>query len=125
MNKLTKLYYHLTAYVPRKLPTTEAELLAMVEILKSAYGVKDEPQTYAMLAGCITSTPNHSIRRSYGYIVNSIHRLRINALAQSYRIAAIEELKYKVEQAVKQEVERMTEVDQKAGLENGFTPQVV
>lgn len=119
--KLLSLYYHLTAYVPRKLPTTEAELLAFRDILINHYGLKDEPQTYAVMCGQIQSTPGHKVRKSYGDIVNHVKRVKINALAQCYKIAATEELKAKMTALMEKENERLAEIEAKPQPAQGLS----
>jgi hypothetical protein len=106
---LIKLWYHLTAYVPRKLPTTEAEFLAFRDILLKYYDIKDEPQSYAVLAGQIQGTPGHKIRKPIGHIANHIKRVKINALAQCYRIAANQQLEHNLAEKMK-EVAQQSEV---------------
>lgn len=102
---LKKIYYHLTAYVPRKLPATEAEFLAFKDIMLKYYGLKDEPDTYAMMTGQIQSTPGHKIRKSYGHIANSVKRLGINGLAKCYRVAAQQEAEARAMKALEAQVE--------------------
>jgi hypothetical protein len=99
---LLKLYYILTAYIPRKLPTTEAEFVVFKDKLLKYYGLPDEPQTYAVISGQIQSTLGHKIRKSYGDIANNVKRLKINALAQCYKMAAHEEFKARLEKIQKE-----------------------
>ena len=94
--KLKKIYYHLTAYIPRRLPSSEAEFMKLKDILINYYDVLDEPQTYHMLAGQITSVPATKIRKPYGELANAIKRLKINSLAQCYRIYAQKEMEAKM-----------------------------
>lgn len=109
MMKLTTLFYHLTAYLPRRLPRTEAEFLKFKDILLTHYGVEDAPQSYATIAGQIQSTPGHKLRKSYGDIANQCKRLKINALAQCYRVAANQQLRHDLEVKIGQAVETIKE----------------
>lgn len=101
MNKMKKLYYHFTAYVPRKLPKNEAELIKIKDILIKVYGVKDEYSTYARFVGAITSTHGDSIRKSYGVIANNIKRVTINDLARSFVMSEHKKMEEKLAAATK------------------------
>jgi len=90
MNFLLKTYFKLTAYLPRKLPTTPEEYARFKHMLLKYYDVADEPKTWATVAGQVTSTPHYSIRKSFGVIANTVKRLEINALAQQDRVLAFE-----------------------------------
>ncbi len=104
---IKKAYYHLTAYLPRKLPSSEAEFLAFRDVLLNYYSLKDEPQTYVVIAGQIQSTPGHKLRKSYGTIANHVKRVKINAIAQCYKVAANQQMEYKLSELMKKEADRV------------------
>ena len=109
MNKFKKLYYQLTAYVPRKLPQTEDQFLDFINIMRKAYDLKDEPQTYVVISGQIQSTEGHRLRKPWGNIANNVKRVKINALAQCYKVAANEQMKYDLDQKVKEATDAIRE----------------
>lgn len=113
-----KLYYHLTAYIPRKLPTNETEFMVFKEIMLKYYGVKDEPQTYHIIASQIQCTPGHKLRKPYGHIANQVKRVKINAIAQCYRIAAQKEMEAQVAILMKKQAEA-EETSTEQGLSDG------
>jgi len=85
MNSISRFYYKLTAYFPRKLPANSAELQRFCDILHEAYGLPDTHSTWITVSGQITSTPPHKLRRPWGEIANCALRLSINSLAQDFR----------------------------------------
>jgi hypothetical protein len=95
MKRLKKLYYHFTAYVPRKLPRTEEEYEALCQVLFEQYGIPDSAEVRATIAGQVTSVPGQSIRKPYGHIANFCKRLAMNELAQGQKKKAMDELKKK------------------------------
>ncbi len=106
-----KLYYWLTAYVPRRLPTTEAQYDRFKNVLVDCYGVPNEPQVWALVSGQIASTPAHKLRKSWGHIANAAKRLGINGLAQRHGAIARAVLTEKVEAAAKKQKDIMMGID--------------
>lgn len=109
MNKIQKAYYILTAYVPRKLPTTEEGFNHLKKVVVEAYGVRDDVREMTVLVGQITSTHPNKIRRSYGHMANACKRLTMNALARCYQIACEDKLKEVAAEKMKIEAGRSTE----------------
>lgn len=72
------LYYKFTAYVPRRLPTDEAQWDSLRHVLRTYYGVPNTLEVWITVAGQITGTPTSRIRRSYGFLANTGKRLGIN-----------------------------------------------
>lgn len=107
MSPITRLYYRLTAHLPRKLPRTQAEFQKLRDIMVSAYSCNDQPSTTMVLAGQVTSTEAHRIRKSYAHIANCIKRLEINAVAQEFRQIAIKENNDRLEAAAKKIADAM------------------
>lgn len=105
MNALARSYYHLTAHLPRKLPRTPQEFKALRQIMIQAYGCNDQPSTTMVMAGQVTSTEAHKVRKSYAHIANCIKRLEINAVAAEFRQLAIQENNARLESATKKAVE--------------------
>lgn len=107
MNPISRAYYHLTARVPRKLPRTPEEFANLRRIMVDGYGCNDQPSTTMVLAGQVTSTEAHKIRKSYGHIANCIKRLEINAIAAEFRGQAIQENNARLEAAAQKVADAM------------------
>lgn len=118
MNPISRAYYQLTAYIPRKLPGNEAEYLKMKHVMVDAYAVTDEAQSWATIAGHITSTPTNQLRRPWGWLANTAKRLHVNALAQSHRQKAVEENNAKLEKLFKVEADRIAAEEKAKGEAN-------
>lgn len=101
-----KLYYFLTGYLPRRLPSTKDELDALRCTLQLYYGLGDSLDEWICVLGHLQATPARSLRNSYINLVNPAKRLRVNKLAQDEKMLAIganqkileEKLKAKLEQ---------------------------
>lgn len=117
MNKLTKAYYKATAFVPRRLPYTEAEFLKFKSTILETYDFADTPANMATMVGQITCTPAHKVRKSYAHIANVMKRLTINGVAQSYRIKAIKDLESQLEILTAQEAEKAKETQAETASE--------
>lgn len=108
-----KVYYHLTAYVPRKLPTDQAEIVAFKETLQLYFGLDDRHDVWLTVYGQITSTPATKLRKSYGEIANAARRHSvINPLAQNQKIATIKALEGMLKEKLEEQTEH--EIRQKA-----------
>lgn len=83
-----KLFYLLTAYLPRRLPTTPEQYERFKNVLIGCYGVPDTDISWITVAGQITSTPATQIRKSWGSIANAAKRVRINTLANAQSLEA-------------------------------------
>lgn len=107
MNGLVRAYYILTAYLPRRLPETNAQYERFLDVLKHAYDVRDEPMAWATVGGQIKSTEARRIRKPWGHIANAAKRLHINAVAHNLQIMAQNQLDAKLKEAAEREVERL------------------
>lgn len=85
-----KLYYNLTIHLPRRLPTTEAQLLNLREILINYYDLEDKVEVWYTVASQISATKPTSIRKPYSHLVNAATRLKTNTLAQRLKEVIIE-----------------------------------
>lgn len=85
-----KLFFFLTTYYPRKLPTNEGQWDKMREVLHTYYGVPDDLQVWATILGFIGSVPASTIRRSYGYFANVGKRTLINKAIKEEQRKTIE-----------------------------------
>lgn len=111
MNKFTRAWYILTAYVHRPLPITEAEFLFFKDVMIEAYGVKDEPVSWHCIAGNIGSIKATKMRAPWGAIANTAKRLSVNKLAQSYRAKAQKDLEDRLKVLQEAEIERLKKED--------------
>lgn len=110
-----KLYWHLTAYVPRKLPKDQAEYAAFCETLEQYFGIRNSYDVWMTVAGQVTSTPPNCLRKSYGSIANAAKRLYINKVAHDQKLIAIEALNVILEQKAKELADiEATQITQKA-----------
>jgi len=100
-----KLYYLLTAYIPRKLPTTPLEYAQLKDILVDYYGVPNDAAAWITVAGQITSTQANKLRKSYGAIANAAKRLEINKLASEQKAVEMARFQDKLEKELKAYVE--------------------
>lgn len=100
-----RLFYHLTAYLPRRLPATELQLEHFKRVMTQFYGLPDEPQVWVLVSGQITSTPSHRLRKAWGHIANSAKRININKLSQEWASDSRAILKAMVQQSVAQQVD--------------------
>lgn len=103
MNALSRAFYVLTAYVPRKLPTNEKEYDKLLDVFEHAFGVPvDEPAAYVAIAGHIRSVPGTKIRAPWGNIANAAKRAAlVNEYANRQHQLGMEVLQKKLEAAVK------------------------
>lgn len=113
MNKLVKLYYKLTKYMPRPLPQTDAEFLKLKEICQQAYGLEDHPKyTYTLASQLMAGQPT-SLYRSYGSMVNAAIKLNIAALTQWHKQIASDELYQRLEAKTKEVSDAIKEEEAK------------
>ncbi len=121
----SKLYYLLTAYVPRKLPSDEWEYDDLKGILIKYFGLKqDDPKTWLTVAGHIQSTPTYKMTCSYGLLANVAKRLTVNKLAQEHKILETARLNALLQAKMEEEAKRMQEEADEAGEAPLTTEQV-
>jgi hypothetical protein len=109
MNPISRLFYLLTAFVPRRLPATEYEFCHMQDVLVDAYGVTNEAKVWATVCGHMTAVPSTKIRISWGKLATAAKRLEINMLINSHRQRAGEELQKQLIAAFQLEQSRQEE----------------
>lgn len=95
---IDKLYYLLTAYVPRTLPKTQEDFEKMREIMVQHYGLEDDPKITYTLASQLMSGEPHSLRRSYGSMANAAKKLNIAKMVQDLKSLAIKEEQAKLKE---------------------------
>lgn len=99
---MKKLYYLLTAHMPRKLPTNLESYQNLMGVLVAYYDVPNEPKAMATIASYICSVPAKKLRASYASLVNPAKRLEINHLANEQKNIALVKLKDKLEKAMQE-----------------------
>ncbi len=113
MNKLTKLYYKLTKYMPRPLPQTDAQFNELKRICQQAYGLEDHPQYTYTLASQLSAGHPTSLYRSYGKMVNAALKLNVAALVQFQKAVASNDLKERLEAKAKEVSDAIKEEEAK------------
>jgi hypothetical protein len=95
---LAKAYYHVTAYVPRRLPTNQWEFVEFKRRLIQYYGLEDRHDVWLTVCGHVTATPATKLRKSYGSIANAAKRLQVNKTAHDQKTVAIQALQVILEE---------------------------
>lgn len=98
MTYISKWYYLLTKYIPRKLPTTDEEFKQLKALFTSVYGLEDHPKVWYTVASQLTAGPPTSLYRSYGKMINAALKLNVMALAQLEKHYANEDLILKLKE---------------------------
>ncbi len=101
---LKKLWYKLTAYIPRRLPLTEKEYDDFVYIVTNYYGLVLDSTVLLTVIGQMTARPASSLRFSYGSVVNAGKRMHINKALQAKKVIEIA----KLQAILDKEVERLS-----------------
>lgn len=82
---ISKIYYRLTIYLPRPIPTTIEEFMSLKDLLIKYYGLEDRPDVWFTVASQMTAGSPFSVRRSYVYYVNIAKRLPTNRLVKDVK----------------------------------------
>ena len=101
MSTAKKLWYRLTAWYPRKLPRTATQYAGLKDVLRQAFGLRDEPATWATAAGQVSSTQANKARRPLTHIVNAVRRIDTNKCAAEDRQRAMDQLRRLMARAAK------------------------
>lgn len=104
------VWYWLTAYVPRPLPTDHDEYLSFKQALHHYFGLDDNDHVWMTVASQIHSNPPTSLYRSYGKIANAAKRLKVNAIAQDQKLLALSNLETKLREKA-EKLSKEAEVD--------------
>lgn len=115
MNPILWLWYYLTAYIPRRLPRNPDEYDRMKHALVDYFGLPNEPQVWALVAGQVTSRQAHKLRMPWGLIANAAKRIEINNVAQEDRKRALAENYKRLEAATQKHSALMQGVDKLLG----------
>lgn len=101
LSKLATWWYQLTAYYPRKIAETEAEIEKLKFILTQHFGLKDDPRTWATVFGQMTSVKATSIRKPYSHYANAGKRLYMNETIQGFKMLEINKLHAMLEEKMR------------------------
>ena len=101
---MVKLYYQLTAHIPRPLPKDLDQYRKMQEIFLKYYDLEDKLEIWAVVANQVQAGPPHRLWKDYASIVNSAKKLGIQKIVQEekervYRLLEAK-LKTKLEEVV-------------------------
>lgn len=99
MEFFKRAYYLATAHLPRRLPSTMEDYMRIKHVFLEYYKVPDSPISWATVAGQVSSTPAHKIRKPWAHMANAAKRMSINNLSQQIRARAHDELQVLMDQA--------------------------
>lgn len=86
MSPAIKLYYKLTASIPRHLPKTKEDVEKVKEIFTLAYNLKDSPQVWYTIFANMAAMKADETKISYKRLTNIAKRLDINKLLQDQKL---------------------------------------
>lgn len=101
MHDLFKIYYLITAYLPRKLPSTKEELSHIRYVLTHYYGLEDRSDIWLTIFGNLTSRPAISLWFYYGQLNAVGRRMDINKLLHQEKLIEIKKLEDRLEELTK------------------------
>ena len=101
-SKFLRLYYFVSAPIPRRIPRTDAELEALLDILTRYYGLENASDVRLTVCGQLTALPPTKMRKSYGSLANAGKRLRINSMLQSRKQVEIKKLEDRLKELTEQ-----------------------
>lgn len=98
---MKELFYWLTTYLPRKIPTDSVSLSRLKHILMKYYNVPNQADCWLTIYGQLHSIPAIRLRKSYGHLANAAKRLAINKLVQEEKLLEIKKLEARLEEIAK------------------------
>lgn len=108
---IQKVWYQLTARMPRHLPQTFDQWAKLKAILHIHYGVPDEPLSWAAIAGQITSLEATCMRKSYQSLANAAKRLKVNQVAHDLKMIAYQENEANLKAKLQKAMENLANTD--------------
>src|SRR5258708_3271739 len=116
---VAKLYYRLTAWIPRPLPTSQEDIPRLKHIFIQAFGLEDSPQVWYTIFANMASVKSTSSRVSYGSLATIARRLEINKVLQDQKALEhgvhLAKLQAEAEKAL--EEAKQTEPDRESDLQ--------
>lgn len=85
MQVLKRLYYHLTAWLPRPMPTTKEEFHQMKLLFMEVYDIPNRPDVWYTIASHLQSTKPWWLRKCYFTLINPAKRLDINQMLEGFK----------------------------------------
>ncbi len=104
---MKRLWYLLTAHLPRLQPRNETAMNEMQLILHKYFGVPDEPKYWATVAGNLSSVRPGKKRVSYAFLANCATKLDVTKECQRLRMHCGQQLQKKLEELTAAEAERV------------------
>ncbi len=98
---MLNIYYLLTAYLPRRLPSTKEELARLREVLVNHYGLEDRSDIWLTIFGNLSSRPATSLWFYYGQLNAVGRRMDINKLVHQEKLIEIKKLEDRLEELTK------------------------
>lgn len=105
MSTFVKVYYYLTAYIPRPLPRTEIEIVQLKEVFIKYFGLEDNPQVWYTVFSNMASVKATKTRVFYGSLVNIARRLTINKFLQDQKQLEMEKHMATLEEKLKDKLD--------------------
>lgn len=102
---MRSLWYWLTAFYPRKMPSDARAYQDFKRILINHFGVPNEPQVWITVSGQITSAHPQTVRLAWGKIANAAKRLSIHKVTKDLTLNSRKELQAKLEAAARKQIE--------------------
>jgi hypothetical protein len=96
-----KWWYKFTSRWPRRLPQDSKDWQKLKSILVTYFNVKDNPKSWATIAGHVASIQTHLSTVKYATLANISNRLDVNAAAHAVQMEAVEELKKELAEKMK------------------------
>jgi hypothetical protein len=115
---MKQLYYKLTAYIPRPLPTSQKEYSELKAILNQYYGLEDHPQAWYTMASQLLAGKPTSMRRSYGSIANAVKKMKVAALVHIERELASQDLNRRLEEKAKETINAFKDEQREQDLQH-------
>lgn len=110
---MKKLFYILTAWFPRRMPTTEKEFKQLKLLLTKIFHIPSDEKTWIIIASHIESIKPPSCRISHWFIVKMVRRFYINQLLHDIKIkhyAVIDKQTQEAEEA-KKKIEKIEKIE--------------
>lgn len=118
MKILDRVFFKLTARIPRRMPETMSEFDSLKSDLIQGFGLKDEPNTWITVAGQIISQKATQTKITYRDLVSVAKRLEINKVAHDQRGLALEKLQVMLKEALEKQTKELANAEVPEGTFN-------
>lgn len=124
MGPLAKIYYQLTSWYPRPMPTTQEEVDKVMSVFVQAFGLEEDEQTFYTVLSNMHAIKGTSTRFYYGSLLSIAKRLKINSLLNERKKLVMQQHLDKIKKA--NEEQQPSEPDHESDLKlmQAGTPSV-